>query len=149
MNIFRESSETEIAGDPVGEQIYIASNSFPHWVQANSSPSSGYSRDCSDDFRFMLKNFIDLNEQPLVIVKGRDTINKSSFGHAMIMTECVENGKMIDFKLKNSLGGSHLKGTVSFAQIRSNKKIQLTQIKNRNPDFTWTMKCYLTLFVTF
>ena len=75
--------------------------------------------------------------------------NKTTFGHAVTMTECFLAGTTIKFKLKNSLGGAHLEGAVSFAQIRYNHQIQLTQIKNPNPNYVWTMHCYLTWFVCF
>ena len=84
-----------------------------------------------------------------MIVIGHDKTKKSSFGHAVVMTECVLTGTNIDIKLKNSLEGAHLKGSVSFSQISSSQEIQLTQIKNQNPNYDWTMNCYLTLFVNF
>ena len=84
-----------------------------------------------------------------MVVEGHDTAKKSSFGHAVVLTECLWIGTTIEIKLKNSLEGAHLKGVVSYSQISSNQQIQLTQIKNQNPDLHWTMKCYLTLFVNF
>ena len=97
----------------------------------------------------LTSNFSDLNEQPLVIVQGHNKIDNTSFGHAVVMTECILAGTTIHFKLKNSLGGAHLKGTVDFSEIRSNQRVLLTQIKNQNPNYTWTMNCYLTFFVRF
>ena len=95
------------------------------------------------------KVLLDLNEQPLVIVEGYDKINQSSFGHAVVMTKYVLLGTTFGFELKNSLDGAHLKGYVSFSQISSNQEIRLTKIKNQNPNYDWTMNCYLTLFVNF
>ena len=84
-----------------------------------------------------------------MIVKGHDKTKKSSFGHAVVLTKYVLVGTTVEIELKNSLGGAHLRGTVSFSQISSNDRIQLTQIKNQNSNYMWTMNCYLTFFVNF
>ena len=84
-----------------------------------------------------------------MIVKGRNKNTYTRFGHAVVMTDCVLTGTTIEFVLKNSLEGAHLVGTVSFAEIKSNQEIKLTQITNQNPNYVWYMNCYLTLFVNF
>ena len=89
-----------------------------------------------------------MNEKPIVEIEGHDN-SGNTFGHAVVMTQCVLFGTTVEFKLKNSFEGAHLRGTVSLSQISSNEQIQLTEIRNSNRSLRWTMSCYLTWFAHF
>ena len=73
----------------------------------------------------------------MVTVIGHDSSDGTSFGHAVVLTECVRKGTSIKFKLKNSLDGEHLEGSVN--SWFSPSTLQLIKTRTVKPNIAWSM----------